>query len=165
MGCRRVTERFFAHGGPAGAREVAAARAFVAERLAPRFAGAPLPRRLVCVGGTATSVVSVAHGLVPYDPDFVHLRFMPRELVGELAARLLGLSAEERAQLPGLQPKRARVAAAGALILDTLLELGGWDGYTASESDSLIGLLACAHARANGTPPPLPWTPEVALLR
>ena len=168
VGCRRVTERFFPQGGPVGAPEREAAAQFIAHELAPRFNqhdnASPLPRTLVAVGGTATSLVSVAHGLVPYDSTFVHLRFMPREQVRELTNRLLALPTEQRAALPGLQPKRAKVVAAGALIIDTLLELGGFDGYTASESDSLIGLLTCLNAACSQAPAPLAWQPATAFI-
>ncbi len=169
VGCRRVTERFFADGGPAAPEAEAAARAFVAGALAPHFdaAGrAAPPATLVCVGGTATSLVAVANRLVPYDPGFVHLHRMGRAEVSALAARLLGMSADERARLPGLQPKRAGVIAAGALILDVLMGLGGWDAYTASESDSLMGLLACVRAALEGRPAPVAgWAPELASVR
>lgn len=166
VGCRRVTERFFADGAPAAPEAVRAARAFVSSALAPHFGpGArALPRELVCVGGTATSLVAVANRLVPYDSSFVHLHRMGRAELGELTGRLLALSAVERAALPGLQPKRAGVVAAGALILDVLLELGEWDGYTASESDSLIGLLDCAGAVLGGRPAPVGWAPDLAVI-
>ncbi len=185
VGCRRVTERFFGTGGGIPPTDgVRAARAFVRETLgaffADDFAGAGAlaagdaianassasaspaspapfvaPRTLVGVGGTATSLVAVAHELVPYDPAFVHLRRMPRDLVRDLARRLLAMDVEQRRALPGLQPKRADVIAAGALIIDELMDVGGYDAYVASESDSLIGLLTCEYAAAHGVPGPL----------
>jgi len=167
VGCRRVTERFFAHGGPASPGEVAAARRFVEGEVARFYAqnaGAANGAELVCVGGTATSLVAIEHALAPYDPAFVHLRRMSREAVAALTERLLGMGLQERAALPGLQPKRAGVIAAGALIVDVLLELGGRDGFTASESDSLTGLLACARAAVEGAQAPIDWLPGVALL-
>ncbi len=168
VGCRRVTERFFPEGGPVSPDAQARARAFAAETLAPFFArmrrrGGNLPE-LVCVGGTATSLVSVANALVPYDPAFVHLHRMGRDEVHAQALRLAGLTPDELRGLPGLQPKRARVIAAGALILDALLEAGGWDGFSASESDSLIGLLRCIDAEARGENSPIGWTPMARAL-
>ena len=167
VGCRRVTERFFPDGRPVDPAAEEAARAMIAQTLAPHFACgdvSDLPRTLVCVGGTATSLVAVEHRLVPYDGAFVHLRRMGRPAVRDLAARLCSLSADQRAQLPGLQPKRAGVIAAGALILDVLMGLGGWDSYTASESDSLAGLLACIRAAREGEPSPIGWSPKLARI-
>lgn len=167
VGCRRLAERFALDRGPADAASVASARSLVRTELGPFVEQALRIRpdvRPVCVGGTATSLVAVAHGLVPYDSAFVHLRFMGTERLGLLTERLLELDADERAALPGLQAKRAAVIAAGALIVDELVRLGGWDGYTASESDSLIGLLACMKAALAGTPSPFGWAPRTAFI-
>jgi exopolyphosphatase/guanosine-5'-triphosphate,3'-diphosphate pyrophosphatase len=165
VGCRRVAERFFAKGAPAreACRE---ARAFVRAAFAPYLAdlGEGARARLVCVGGTATSLVAVARGLVPYDPAAVHLARLGRPEVHALTRRLLGLAPEELRALPGLQPKRAAVIAQGALILDELMEAGGWDAYTASESDSLQGLLTCARAAARGEAGPLSWRPVFSII-
>ena len=165
VGCRRLAERFSMAEQAADDRQVAAARSWVTEVLAPRFEHrVGLPNLLVCVGGTATSLVAVANGLDPYDPAFVHLHPMGRKTVHELAERLPRLSLTQRAELPGLQPKRAAVIGAGAIVLDVLLELGGWDGYTASESDSLFGLVACMDARQKGLRPPFGWAPQTAFI-
>ena len=173
IGCRRVTERFLAPPADADAQayvptagQVAAARAFAAETFAPFFApGAPAaPEMLACVGGTATSLVAVSLSLVPYRSERVHLHRMAAQDVHALAELLTSLAPEARRALPGLQPKRADVIAAGALILDELLAAGGYDAYSASESDSLAGLLACAYAAAAGEACPLGglWAPELA---
>ncbi len=165
VGCRRLAERFSMAEKAVDDDQIAAARRWVAETLAPQFERRDsLPDLLVCVGGTATSLVAVANRLVPYDPAFVHLHPMDRKTVGELAARLPRLTREERAALPGLQPKRAAVIGAGAIILDVLLELGGWNGYTASESDSLFGLVACMEAQRTGSEPPFGWLPRTAFI-
>lgn len=168
VGCRRVAERFFDGGAPAASPDaIRAARSFVSGELG-RFsaeAGGALPPTLVCVGGTATSLVSVANRLVPYDSSFVHLHRTARAEVGGLAERLLAMTSEERAALPGLQPKRASVIASGALILDELMGLGGWDAYVASEADSLFGMLLCMDAELGGGPSPIGWAPAVSFFR
>lgn len=166
VGCRRVTERFLGDPTqPPAPEAIAAARDFARRTLSAFFSspsafagpGTPAvaPKELVCVGGTATSLVSVAHKLVPYDPSFVHLHRMSRQTVGELAAALLSLGAADRRRLPGLQPKRADVIAAGALILDELMDVSGFDSYVASERDSLYGLLACEQSVVLGRPGPV----------
>lgn len=179
VGCRRVTERFFAGEEVPAPASVVAARSFVRETLGAFFAlpgGLPVagpdpdpaghpdvfgaPATLVCVGGTATSLVAVANRLVPYDSAFVHLHRTTRAQVSGLADRLLSMGAAERRALPGLQPKRADVIAAGALILDELMGLGGFGEYVASESDSLFGLLACMACALDGRPSPIGWQPR-----
>lgn len=177
VGCRRVTERFFGGGDIPSLEAIAAARAFVRATLAPFFgvgaaggeifgaaslAPSPAPVTLACVGGTATSLVAVANRLVPYDSAFVHLHRTTRAEVSELVARLLAMGPQERRDLPGLQPKRADVIAAGALILDELMGLGGFDAYVASESDSLFGLLVCMRCALDGAPSPIGWLPRTS---
>lgn len=164
VGCRRVAERFELAQGPASPEAAAAARAFIASELEEALANRPPQTRLVCVGGTATSLVAVAHELVPYDSSFVHLHTMDRAAVHALAQRLLALPLDQRAQLPGLQPKRAAVIGAGALILDELMALGGFESYTASESDSLQGLLGCLTAVRDGVDAPFGWVPRTAVM-
>ena len=170
VGCRRVTERFFAEAGEGAADPgaVERARAFVAAELAPFFeegrGHGAAGTRLVCVGGTATSLVAVSHGLVPYDSAFVHLHETSRAEVGRLAGELLAMPLAERRALAGLQPKRAGVIAAGALILDVLMGLGGWDAYAASESDSLFGLVACMDAAQRGEGSPIGWFPRTVKM-
>lgn len=160
VGCRRVTERFFGEAGVPAPDAVQAARDFVRGTLGAYFAGdAETPRTLACVGGTATSLVSVANRLVPYDSAFVHLHRTSRDEVSALARELLAMGPSARRALPGLQPKRADVIGAGALILDELMALGGHDEYVASESDSLFGLLACMRAVTDGTALPFGWAP------
>lgn len=164
VGCRRVTERFFADEQTPSPAAIDAARAFVRGTLGAFFAlsgsgEVPAPTTLACVGGTATSLVAVANRLVPYDSSFVHLHRTARIQVSELAERLLAMGVAERRALPGLQPKRADVIAAGALILDELMGLGGFDEYVASESDSLFGLLACVACAIDGRPSPIGWQP------
>lgn len=163
VGCRRVAERFGLAMEAASPQTIAEARAWIGRQFEGAFA-ASTAERLLCVGGTATSLVAVAHALVPYDSAFVHLRTLDHSCVHELAQRLLALPVGDRAALPGLQPKRAAVIGAGALILDEILELGGFLGYTASESDSLFGLLACLRALQEGKPSPLEWAPQTAFI-
>lgn len=164
LGCRRLAERFGLQDA-ASPQQVVAARAQASEVLAAALSNkAHAPGRLVCVGGTATSLVSIACSLVPYDSSFVHLHELQHTQVAELAQRLCTMPLAERREMPGLQAKRASVIGAGALIIDALLELGGWQAYTASESDSLFGLIACMQAALTGAAPPLDWTPRTAFI-
>ena len=50
----------------------------------------------------------------------------------------------DRMQVPGIQPKRAGVFPAGALILDAVMDLAGVEAFTASESDILMGIVLAA---------------------
>lgn len=189
VGCRRLTERFLTDpsrpGAAADPDAVARARQFASAQFerffsstsadeepappdgsalpAPAVGDPGAPQELVCVGGTATSLMAVDRELVPYRSELVHLHRMGADRVAGLARRLLAMTEEQRRVLPGLQPKRAGVIAAGALILDELMRAGGFSSYVASESDSMVGLLACARAALAGETGPLAplWEPRL----
>lgn len=164
IGARRVCERFLAcpDDEPCDPAAVRRARDFARNVFDAHLSQqANLPETLACVGGTATTLVAVLAELDPYDSDFVHLRQTGRDALHDLTERLLRMSTLERRGLVGLQPKRAHVIHAGALILDELVETGGWPGFVTSESNSLFGVVECMHAQAVGIQPPLSWNPQM----
>lgn len=168
IGARRICERFLAcapdEAPSAGA--VAEARAHVRAAFdAWAHQQAELPQTLACVGGTATTLVSILCELEPYDSDFVHLRRTGADELAALTQRLCSMSTRQRAALKGLQPKRAHVIHAGALILDELLSAGGWDGFTTSESNSLFGVVECLDAQERGGTSPLALHLQAQMLR
>lgn len=146
IGCRRMTERFLAS-NPPEACELEEARVWARELLAPFFAQGCAVQRLVAVAGTPTSVVAVRDALVPYDSSRVHGARVTRDELQAVAQRLTAMPLEERMRVPGIQPKRASVFPAGALILDVVMELAGLEEFTACESDILMGIVLDA-ARA-----------------
>ncbi len=168
IGARRVCERFLACAPDEAPspQAVQQARDFARAMFDEWAAGqGDLPATLACVGGTATTLVSIACELEPYDSDFVHLRHTGAADLHALTQRLCALSCEERARLKGLQPKRAHVIHAGALILDELVAAGGWDGFVTSESNSLFGVVECLDAQVKGAPSPLPLRLQAQMLR
>lgn len=141
IGCRRMTERFLKSDPPSEC-ELAQARAWALETLAPFFEGESIRfDRLVAVAGTPTSVVAVRDSLVPYDSSRVHKTVVVREEFDDVARRLCALPLEKRKKVAGIQPKRAGVFPAGVVILDAVMSLAKVDGFTASESDILIGIV------------------------
>lgn len=140
VGCRRLTERFLAS-DPPSEPELAAARAWVRETLAPFFDRGCAVQRLVAVAGTPTSVVAVRDALVLYDSSRVHGARVTRAEFDEVAARLTAMPLEARMRVPGIQPKRAGVFPAGALILGEVMQLAGLQEFTACESDILMGIV------------------------
>ncbi len=166
VGCRRVTDLFLSREDPPSAEALEQARNFCREAFE---AGLPpearRPERLVCVGGTVTTLVAISASLVPYDSSFVHLRSLPLAEVDRLAARLASLSLERRRGVAGLQPKRANVIVAGAVCVGELMRACGVDELTVSESDLLYGLSLATAAAAEGAEIPVPWEPQLFSLR
>lgn len=188
VGCRRVTEKFLSASAVPSADDLRRAHEFVAGQLAgpvaecvpaagtaaPDAPGAdrdaepepePLvPARLVVVGGTATSVVAIEKRLEPYDPSQVHLARVSAAQLHEVERLLASMPVERRAQLPGLQAKRAPVMLGGAVVVGELLRQTGFDELVVSESDLLFGLALAADAAVSGRPGPVPWTPSMRPL-
>jgi exopolyphosphatase/guanosine-5'-triphosphate,3'-diphosphate pyrophosphatase len=170
VGCRRITERFLSEreDGVATDEGLAAAHAFARELFAPLsgMLGEARVRaeRLVACGGTVTSLVAMDAELVPYDSAFVHLHELTLEQVERLEAKLAPMTVVERAQLPGLQPKRAAVILGGAIAVAEFMKATGFDMLTVSESDLLFGLALTAAATVAGEKSPVGWTPTLTAL-
>ena len=133
VGSVRMTERF--------AGDAAKIRA----HLRATFAQLPPPpqqARLVGVAGTVTTVLSVSRGIEPYDATKVHGATMPLSEVSTVSAKLQSLDLEARKKLPGLQPKRADVIPAGALILEEAMRAVNAVELTVSDRGLRWGLLA-----------------------
>ena len=171
-----MTEKYLQTAPLPTADDLAAAHAFVAEGFAPAVeegglwaagserAVADAPEALVVCGGTVTSLVAVDAEMEPYDSARVHLAGLTREKVEALEKRLAGLTVEQRAELPGLQAKRAPVILGGAVAISELMRQTSFSTLQASESDLLFGLALTAAASLDGTASPVGWRPEMHAL-
>ncbi len=115
----------------------------------------------VGVAGTITSLAALDLGFVEYDPGRVHGHRLGAAAVEEQLTRLAALPLEERRRVPGLDPERAPVIVAGAVILRELLRRYGLDEIEVSEHDLLHGAaLAAAELpeAAEGEAPPGAFT-------
>jgi exopolyphosphatase/guanosine-5'-triphosphate,3'-diphosphate pyrophosphatase len=103
----------------------------------------PFPRevRVVGVAGTVTSLFAIAHAIEPYDAARVHGGWLPMEDVARVRSRLCALPVAERRRLPGMQPKRADVLPAGALLFETALAHLGVGGARVSDRGVRWGVL------------------------
>jgi exopolyphosphatase / guanosine-5'-triphosphate,3'-diphosphate pyrophosphatase len=143
IGSVRLFERHV-HGDPPRPAEVANVEADIARQLA---SAAPLarlgsePLTLVGVAGTVTTLKSLELGLPAYDSARVHGAVLTLSAVEDLCAQLASLSLAERQRLPGLQPKRADVIVAGALIVRELLRRVGATETIVSDRGVRFGLL------------------------
>ena len=143
MGCVRLTERCLPSDAPTAgelADAAAAARSLLAERVpAGRHTGGTDPPRALGVAGTVTALAALDLGLTDYDPDRVHGHVLSGPAVDGLLEHLAALPLAERRRLPGLEPERAPVIVAGAVILREFLHHMGLPALEASERDILHG--------------------------
>jgi exopolyphosphatase / guanosine-5'-triphosphate,3'-diphosphate pyrophosphatase len=148
LGCVRLTERHL-HGDPPTDDEVAAARAFVRQRLddadrALGAAAAPLggAGSLIGVAGTATTLAALHLDLDGYDEDRIHGTRIPAPALHDLTDRLLAMSTADRAALGPVQAGREDVLHGGAIVLDEVVRRYGFGELVVSEADILDGLVA-----------------------
>lgn len=165
IGCRRVTERFFS-GMPPVDGEIEHAVAWMRPLFDEYWTGlAERPARLIAVGGTVTTLVAMIHGLVEYDSRFVHLRDLALGQVDAAIDRMRVMGVAGIASLPGIQPKRAPVILAGAVIMRELMAAGGYERLTVSENSLLAGVIATSsEAVAYDGETVIGWSPELAEL-
>jgi exopolyphosphatase/guanosine-5'-triphosphate,3'-diphosphate pyrophosphatase len=93
----------------------------------------------VGVAGTWTSLGAIAQELEEYDSTLVHGYRLSRRRLEELTLMLSLMSAEETALIPGIDPNRAPVILAGAVVAGGVMDVLGADGVVVSERDSLHG--------------------------
>jgi exopolyphosphatase / guanosine-5'-triphosphate,3'-diphosphate pyrophosphatase len=124
LGAVRVTEQLLPTSRAVSRKQLKAARAAVREQLAtaPWLGGAG--GRLVGMGGAVRNLASAAHGGA--GPD-IQGSVLERDALAELVAELAKRPASQRA-LPGIKSGRADIILGAAVVLETVLELGAFEG-------------------------------------
>jgi exopolyphosphatase/guanosine-5'-triphosphate,3'-diphosphate pyrophosphatase len=136
IGAVRLTERHLLSDPPTDEELeqcAAAVRSVLPDVLSPR------PERAIGVAGTITSLAALDLALAEYDPERVHGHVLTLGAVQQQLSRLASMPLAERRRVPALDPERAPVIVAGAVILYELLDHRGLDSIEASERDILYG--------------------------
>ena len=131
LGAVRMTERFLSNGGPAKPKQLKALRAHVAEALDDV---SWLGGDLVGIGGTTRNLAAAAElraGLPSFGVQGFRLR---REALDDLVERLAGMPAAERGRVPGIKSGRGDLILAGAVVVQSVMELGGFEVLEATEA-------------------------------
>ena len=141
IGCVRLTERHL-HDDPPTLEQVEKARADVGAALDEVARTVPINEAATLVGlaGSVTTVTAISLDLPDYDPERIHHARVSASDVHKIAERLLASPHAVRAQLPAMHPGRVDVIAAGALVLDEILQRTGLPEVLASEHDILDGI-------------------------
>ena len=142
LGSVRLTEAFF---GEAPARyrptDLARLKAHIQAELA-RFTWSELPRALVAVAGTATTLGAMERGLQHWDPSVVHGLRLTRAALRRWTDQLLASSPEERRAWAAISPERADTLLAGACVLEAVCTHAHRDSLWLSIGGVRHGLLA-----------------------
>ena len=142
VGAVRLTERHV-RGDPPPPAELEALWSAAREAVRPFTAMVARERRarLVGVAGTVTTLAAVLQELPAYDAARVHGSTLSLADVERLSATLAALTVRERAALPGMEPKRADVILAGAIVVAESMRATGFDALTVSDRGVRWGLL------------------------
>jgi exopolyphosphatase/guanosine-5'-triphosphate,3'-diphosphate pyrophosphatase len=139
VGAVRLTEAFPALAGSDGkisGELIQAARAFAEKAVAP-LRDFPHADRLIFVGGTATTTISLLSG----KREMFAYADLSRANLRQITERLASLPLDERKKLPGMNPQRADILLAGTLVLDAIFDGAAHERAVVSTNDLLLGYL------------------------
>ncbi len=137
LGSVRLTDRILSDRPPRGS-QMEDAQAHVADL----FSTIEMRGDLIGVAGTWTSLGAIDLGLDIYDRSRVHHHRMSRASLSDLVRRLATMTVEETASIPSLDPARAPVILAGAIVAAGVMDTVVADTVLISEHDTLDGLAA-----------------------
>jgi exopolyphosphatase/guanosine-5'-triphosphate,3'-diphosphate pyrophosphatase len=134
LGAVRLTERFLPGSGPAKKKDLQKVRAHVRETLAGVPWLAEAGPRLVGTGGAVRNLAAAIQRAADQLDVGVQGFVITPDAIAELVSTLAELPASERRNVPGIKPGRGDVILAAAVALQTVVELGAFDGIEATEA-------------------------------
>ncbi len=142
MGSVRLTETFFGEEpGRYRPSDLARLKAHIQAQL-DDYTWTVLPRALVAVAGTATTLGAMDRGLEAWDPAQVHGHRLTRASLRSWTDRLFAASPEERRAMAHISPERADFLLAGACVLEAVCTHAHRDSLWLSIGGVRHGLLA-----------------------
>jgi exopolyphosphatase/guanosine-5'-triphosphate,3'-diphosphate pyrophosphatase len=137
LGAVRLTEELMPGPGPTRKREVEAvrkrAKALLGEQrwLDPELGARG---RLVGLGGAVRNLASAAMHASDAPDLGVQGFVLTRKVLAELIRELTALPVNERKTLSGIKPGREDIILAAALVIESVIKLGGFDGIEVTEA-------------------------------
>jgi len=131
-----MSERFLPPNGPAKRKQLEDLREHVAGELseAKWLRSAGDGGRLVGIGGTVRNLAAAAQRAAGLPSNGVQGMRIEAAALDELVERLAALPAAERASVPGIKPARADLILAGAVVVQGVLQAGGFDVLETTEA-------------------------------
>jgi exopolyphosphatase/guanosine-5'-triphosphate,3'-diphosphate pyrophosphatase len=134
LGAVRVTEQLLPGDGPVKKKELSRVRAYVEGALSNLGWLDSSGARLVGIGGAVRNLAAAAQHVDGGIDLGVQGFVITPDALSELVARLAALPAAERGDVPGIKPGRGDIVLASAIVIDTVISLGGFDGIEATEA-------------------------------
>jgi exopolyphosphatase / guanosine-5'-triphosphate,3'-diphosphate pyrophosphatase len=156
MGAVRMTERFLPD-DRATKKQLRALTDHVARKLdeAPWLAGIGASGRLVGLGGSVRTLAVAAEKAADMPSFGVQGFALERGALDELIAELAALPAPERGRVPGIKPERADLILAAAVVVQGVMEAGGFDALEVTEAGLREGIFLATQL-APADPPLVP---------
>jgi exopolyphosphatase / guanosine-5'-triphosphate,3'-diphosphate pyrophosphatase len=151
LGAVRMSERFLPGDGPAKRKQIRELAAHVAGELerAPWLSASG--SRLVGIGGTVRNLGAAAQRDLDVPEFGVQGYVLERSELDSLIEELAKRTPAERAKLPGIKPSRGDLILAGAIVVQSVMEAGGFDGLEITEAGLREGVFFERHLP--GDPP------------
>jgi exopolyphosphatase/guanosine-5'-triphosphate,3'-diphosphate pyrophosphatase len=153
LGAVRVTEEFLPGSGPAKKKDLQRVRTHVRSTLAgyPPRAGAG--DRIVGMGGAVRNLAAAAQRMAGQPDIGVQGFVITREMLADLVQTLAALPVDERGEVPGIKVGRGDIILASALVIEKVVELGGFDGIEVTEASLRDGVFLAREFLADVDPP------------
>ena len=142
LGAATLTS-MFVRSDPPDTSELRAVAAEVERRLTGARIELPQGGLLIGTGGSVTTIATMVHRISPGEirPERLNGLELNYPQVAACLEEMAGMDLERRRALDGLDPERARVILAGALVVMGIMRHTGSSRATVSMSDLLEGLL------------------------
>ncbi len=153
LGAVRVTEEFLPGSGPAKKKDLQRVRAHVRDALSGYGGLAHGGDRIVGMGGAVRNLAAAAQRMADQPDIGVQGFVITREMLAELVQTLAALPVDERGDVPGIKVGRGDIILASALVIETVVELGSFDGIEVTEGSMRDGVFLTREFLAGVDPP------------
>ena len=152
LGAVRMTEKFELGEATASQKQIKSLRNHVAKEIGDAKWLHAAGDHLVGIGGTIRNLATAAQRAGNLPEFGVQGFVLRRGVLAELIGRLAEIPAAERGRVPGIKPARADLILAGAVVVDSVLEHGGFEAIEVTEAGLREGVF---FARQIERDPPL----------
>jgi exopolyphosphatase / guanosine-5'-triphosphate,3'-diphosphate pyrophosphatase len=151
LGAVRVSERFLPDDEPAKPKQVRELVGYVKAKLERAPWLDRCGPRLVGIGGTIRNLAAAAQRDLDVPEAGVQGYVITRDELDRLVEELASRTPADRAKFPGIKPSRGDIILGGAIVVQTVMEVGGFEGLEVTEAGLREGVFFEHHL--SGDPP------------
>jgi exopolyphosphatase / guanosine-5'-triphosphate,3'-diphosphate pyrophosphatase len=134
LGAVRMSERFLPGDGPAKPKQIRELVGYVTGSLERAPWLSQCGSRMVGIGGTIRNLAAAAQRDLGVPEAGVQGYVIAREELDRLVDELASRTTAERAKFPGIKPSRGDIILGGAIVVQTVMEVGGFEGLEVTEA-------------------------------